>query len=385
MNQHSSFILDDDISLNNSTGFMTVGVVSYSEAFSISKLFLLETDEETLQEMENGRVYIKGDGPATLVTGSKTFSMKYHDNSNLQYVIGNLTILGSTGSLIRLERVLRPSVSSELLNSSSADQLARIEYHTPASAMEISSFLRDDQTVVFTGSGVLRLDEDFRLYCLDQIMNILNCMDTTARGWEVEEVWLRLADLLGEGDVLGIEGVRSVMRSLENDTDYQPEGSRRASLRESLGGLGRFVSINSAGVKRVRLQQVLHREGDGIPVDIAISEWRRLVHISPGCENTECDETAFYKAGEGLVVEELSGGKRIIRRCDINNLSSQPRDRLKQLFSVKKQWTREQLAIYLTPVFPAGTNIDSFLLKATRAVVTKGSDGQDIRVYTSLF
>ena len=392
--------------------------VSYSPQFSSSKLFLIEVDEKTLSEMQSGNVFIKGgpDDHATLVTSDTTYSMRFHDNSNLQYVSGHkkktlmdlieeeddlehasspkdgpssskIIIHATVDTLIKLERVFKPSVPSELCSAFiGPDQLHQLEYRVPASIAEMSKALLSDESVILGASGFMSISESERVSLMEMCMHAVNCLKPTPRGYEIEEAWLVLCD----GDdqpVIAMETVRWLLMSIALHDTKDEECGRRESLRESIGSTqkGRFVKICPRKVQRARARQVLANNPDGLRLSTFLSSWRDLVLESPGCGEVACDRETLSNVAEGLLVYEDAPQGTIVRRCDISKLHSQPRDRLQQLFKIKKHWDRGELVIFMAPVFPEGTNIDSFLLKGARLLVIKGSDGVEKRVYTSLF
>ena len=115
-----------------------------------------------------------------------------------------------------------------------------------------------------------------------------------------------------------------------------------------------------------------------------------LLRNSVGVEEGDgfIDEDELLSLGRSLLVVDTSFSGKLVRPCDIGGLPALPRDRLKALFSVKKQWKLKELEVYLAPVLPPSEKLTSFLMKLTRHQ-TISSDGSPFPlgegIYSSLF
>jgi len=83
----------------------------------------------------------------------------------------------------------------------------------------------------------------------------------------------------------------------------------------------------------------------------------------------------------GIYIKKMGGNVWSI--FEETKLSLDPKQRFKELFARRDEWSMEQIVPYMTSLVNAGLKVDKLLLRHTRMVRTKGSDGQEKRIYIS--
>ena len=343
--------------------------LDFARLFSTSNLFLVETDEAILAELQSGKCFIKGapQEQAVFVTSSQSFNMRRQDNSNLQYICHKGEILGESNSVIKLERLFSPLISREIPESGDAQsQLSNIHFKSQASSTEVEEALAKDSGLLLADGRYCRIDTRTRLDLLDQILSVFNTLErgTQTAGFSLPETVIILSDNL-QNDRITVD----VVRALVAPFCLKPPGN--------------YAELSAEGVMRIRFQQVLEQDVS-LELHVFLREWQRLVSVSPVTSDDVIDEAKLLDFGRGLMVIDDSLSGRLVKKCDVNELPSTARERLKALFLVKKRWSMDELQIYMRPLFSANDNIGAFLLKNAR-VQTKTSEGEKCEIYSSLF
>ena len=342
--------------------------LTFGESFSSATLFLVETDEEALTQLQQGKCFIKGkmNDQAVFVTGDRSFNMRRQDNSNLQYICDHGLVLGQSTSVIKLERIFNPAVNPDFDPSlRSTAQLAHIHFNATASEAEVTAAVAADEGLLLADDRYMRIDTRTRMQFIDQILSVFNLLQATHDGgFSLPEATVILSDTL-EGGELTEGAIRALIAPLCKETPAN------------------YAKLSNEAVVKVRLQQVLEQDV-ALALETFLRDWQRLVSVSPISFDDELDETRLTEYGRGLLVIDESLSGKIVKLCDARLLPIGPRERLKCLFAIKKRWSIEELQVYLSPLFPVNENISTFLLKNAR-VQTKTPQGEKCQIYTSLF
>jgi Sister chromatid cohesion protein Dcc1 len=333
---------------------MTVSstAVSFSDDFSNTDLFLVEADEDLLSELFNGTGKIKGLNDCVLTTSSKTYSMKWHDNSNTQYILQNSsTILAETKSIIKLELLNKPSVPLELLEHENLLEIV------PASDQQAIEYLIDHPEVLSSKNSNLfvRIDPRRKIEVTKSVL--LAAFASSAGGVvDLEQVWLDL------GDDLTVAQTAGLLDKIANQMNPK-----------------KFM-LDSEKIKSFLLEEIVRCDDEGHPLlYLVLQTWKS--HVSQFLTDEDTDdltEEALLCYGKFKFV--LNHETLCLHICDLATLSSEPRSRLNELFKVKPRWLRNELIDYLTPAFGKTEGIDAWLLKNSRLIQVG-----DNRMYVSLF
>ncbi len=88
-------------------------------------------------------------------------------------------------------------------------------------------------------------------------------------------------------------------------------------------------------------------------------------------------------SGHVIGVTERKKGEPVWYIFEETKLSLDPKERFKELFARRDEWTMDQIVPYMTSLVNAGLKVDKLLLRHTRMVRTKGRDGKEKRIYIS--
>ena len=87
--------------------------------------------------------------------------------------------------------------------------------------------------------------------------------------------------------------------------------------------------------------------------------------------------------GHFIDIYEKRMGENVWYLFEEKDLSLDPKQRFKQLFERKDKWTMEEIKPYLATLVKSGHSVDKLLLRNTRMVRSKDSEGNEKRTYIS--
>ncbi|KAI9206981.1 sister chromatid cohesion protein Dcc1 [Polychytrium aggregatum] len=329
------------------------------------------------------RIIIKGgeDDEATLCTDTQTFAVKEVQTSNTLLMICPLgrspallpeTAAPSTPPMLpyalkesvfsyielipcppRLERLRRmlsesPYNGPDAMDTGSLYTLGELLSQVQASPGELQRGLKENEAFELEGRWRI-FDPEFQ----EQLLNVvlLGCIEHDK---QIDSLALADVSAMLRDTDYGRVSVEVIAHCLEC---FSVQGAPLENQSDLV------YSLSREKISRFYGKQILSSLKDGeCEYEHFLTEWSRKLSdfLADG------DEPSLKILEDLCLVEVINVGRRVIKFFPKDRLSLEAKQRLEELFTIRKKWSRSDLLPYVSDLAPSVKKLDALLLKYTR-------------------
>ncbi|EGC38577.1 hypothetical protein DICPUDRAFT_28467 [Dictyostelium purpureum] len=359
----------------NNDDSINVKTIKFSNEYPSNKYKFLEANQEILDELKkNKKLVIKGglNEDAVLCTEDKTFAIRAGHTSNsmllitkdnenivstLQYHLELTEIQPKLNPLrdLFLERSIKTSddLDNNIQDADEDDEngennkkriigltYKEIINNTQSSEKEIQQFLQKLNTLCYNDKYFI-FSESYEFKILELILT-----EITINNWSLENIPIeKCKDNINAPKAIIEHCLKLYRKPQENAND---EGGS-CSLDLNKICIFRAKQILNVSIKsNMRFEEFMETWKDSLPVNV----------------------TPNFSMLKGIAILITVGKDKQVKYINESTLSSNPKQRFKELFTISARWTIDDIEPFIRSTIPPGNSLEQFILTYSRPITT---------------